>query len=237
MKKAAFLQCLIGSALAGILCCVASANESTTYAPDPVDRTGDETRVTGPDPSRIGSMAGIGSKPSKAELAKMNQAGAQRATGNAAPAAGIRAEDRQFVTIAAKQSLGQAEMGRMAAQQAQSAEVKKLGDRIAADHTRAYQQLLAIAARKGINLATSRDAPKMSKKDAVKFDQAWLAMMINDHQKLVASFQRQAQQGSDPELRDFARRTLPSLQQHLAAAKAAQRKVGSTAVASGGTRR
>ena len=69
----------------------------------------------------------------------------------------------------------------------------------------------------------------MSKREMKNFDQAWIGMMVNDHQKDIAAYQRAAQQGGDPEVRAFAKKTLPVLQKHLKAVQAAQKKMGSGA--------
>jgi putative membrane protein len=39
--------------------------------------------------------------------------------------------------------------------------------------------------------------------------------MVQDHKKTVADFQKQAQSGSDPALKSFAKKYLPIIQQHL----------------------
>jgi putative membrane protein len=135
--------------------------------------------------------------------------------------------DRQFINMAAKDGMKEVHMGQMAAQQGQSPEVKKLGQMIAADHTKANQQLMALAAKKGIKPDTRSKEHSMSKRDMKNFDQAWIGMMINDHQKDIAAYQRASQQAGDPEVRAFAKKTLPVLQKHLKAVQAAQKKMGS----------
>jgi putative membrane protein len=39
--------------------------------------------------------------------------------------------------------------------------------------------------------------------------------MVKDHRKDVAEFKKQSQQAKDPELKSWASKTLPTLQQHL----------------------
>jgi putative membrane protein len=39
--------------------------------------------------------------------------------------------------------------------------------------------------------------------------------MVKDHKKVVAEFKREASQGQDSELKNWASTTLPELQQHL----------------------
>ncbi|CAN5185527.1 hypothetical protein BH20VER2_BH20VER2_01330 [soil metagenome] len=189
-------------------------------------------------------MAPVGAKPSKAELAKKKEAEEKAAAGatttttrpgtpaTASATTGgseMSNADRSFMTKAAQDGMKEVHMGQMAAEKGQSDEVKKLGRRIAEDHTKANNQLMAIAAKRGVKLDTRPKMAKMSKRDMENFDQAWLAMMVNDHQQDIAAFQRQAQQGTDPELRKFAKSTLPVLQKHLKMVQQAQQKMGSTA--------
>ena len=218
----------------GIVCFASQANGQAA-APEPTI-----------EPTRVGSMSGVGQKPRKGDKDNQENADAQKAgttttsqtaggasTGGAAAnakpgAAGQMSDvDRQFINMAAKDGMKEVHMGQMAAQQGQSPEVKKLGQMIAADHTKANQQLMALAAKKGIKPDTRATEHGMSKRDMKNFDQAWIGMMVNDHQKDIAAYQRAAQQGGDPDVRAFAKKTLPVLQKHLKAVQAAQKKMGS----------
>jgi putative membrane protein len=49
--------------------------------------------------------------------------------------------------------------------------------------------------------------------------------MVSDHETDVKNFQRMADNGSDPEIKAFAAKTLPTLQKHLDAIKAIQAKM------------
>ena len=190
------------------------------------------------EPTRVGSMSSVGQKPRKSDKEKQADADATQASTTASPAgatttsttagAGQMSDvDRQFMMMAAKDGMKEVHMGQMAAQQGQSADVKKLGQMIAADHTKANQQLMALATKKGIKPDTRHKMDKMSKRDMANFDQAWIGMMINDHQKDIAAYQRASQQAADPEVKAFAKKTLPVLQKHLKAVQAAQKKMGS----------
>jgi putative membrane protein len=244
-----------GSTLAALLAAAALvgtstvwAQESTTYAPDPNDPSGEETRTqrpeddTSPRPGKVGSMAPVGIKPSKAELEKQKQQ-QQQGSGNTTATTGAKPgtsgaaatqlpdQDRRFVQLALQDGLHEVHMGQMAMQHGQSDQVKQLGRRIMEDHTKANRELEAIVSRKGITAGTRPRPHKMSRRDMQNFDQAWLAMMINDHQKSIGAFQQQAQQGGDRDLRNFAKKTVPVLQRHLKMVQQAQQKLGSTATA------
>ena len=54
------------------------------------------------------------------------------------------------------------------------------------------------------------------------FDRAYSKMMLNDHVKDVSEFEKQSTKGADPDIKAFAGKTLPTLQQHLELARALQ---------------
>jgi putative membrane protein len=45
-------------------------------------------------------------------------------------------------------------------------------------------------------------------------------MMLKDHEKDVSEFEKQSTKGTDPEVKAFASKTLPTLQEHLRMARA-----------------
>ncbi len=47
------------------------------------------------------------------------------------------------------------------------------------------------------------------------FDATYMRQMVDDHQKDVALFEKQASGGRDADLKAFAGKTLPTLKQHL----------------------
>ena len=219
-KQFSLVKQLAAVIVTGSMVCFASSASAQVAAAEPTVA-----------PGRVGSMAGVGQKPSKAELEKQkapSETGQQTAAASAKPgdARALSDMDRSFMMQAAKDGMKEVHMGQMAAQQGQSDDVKKLGRMIAADHTKANQQLMALATKKGVKPDTKHDM-KMSKRDMKNFDQAWVGMMINDHQKDIGLYQRQAQQGADPELKAYAKKTLPVLQKHLKMVQQAQKKMGS----------
>jgi putative membrane protein len=224
-KQLSLVKHLAALTVTGSMVCFASSANGQAAAPEPTV-----------EPARVGSMSAIGQKPRKSDKEKQADADAAKAgttssqsAGSSTAAAGANQmsdADRSFLMQAAKDGMKEVHMGQMAAQQGQSDDVKKLGRMIAADHQKANQQLMAIAAKKGVKPDTKHDM-RMSKRDMKNFDQAWIGMMINDHQKDIGLYQRQAQQGADPDLKAYAKKTLPVLQKHLKAVQQAQQKMGS----------
>ena len=169
-------------------------------------------------PNPLRSMAGVGEKPSKKEQAA--------ATTSATPGAATQLDmkDKNFMVEAAKGGLMEVEMGKMAQAQGQSSEVKNIGKTMVADHSKANSELMALASKKGVQIAKTA---KMEKMDSANFDQAYLQQMVKDHEKDVAAFEREARGGVDPEVKSFASKTLPTLKKHLTMVKSAQGKVAS----------
>ena len=52
-----------------------------------------------------------------------------------------------------------------------------------------------------------------------EFDHAYMAGQLADHEEAVSLFTREAKEGKDAELKAFAAKTLPALQEHLQLAR------------------
>ncbi|GIK98282.1 MAG: hypothetical protein BroJett029_24910 [Alphaproteobacteria bacterium] len=149
--------------------------------------------------------------------------------------------DMQFVQKAATDGMAEVELGEMAADKAASEEVQAFGEQMVEDHTKANDQLEQIADEKGIDLPDemSVEAKEMQESlDALsegEFDRAYMQHMVEDHEKAVELFQKQAESGQDPELKQFAEQTLPVLQQHLERAQQIDTSLTEMAATEGGT--
>ncbi len=127
--------------------------------------------------------------------------------------------------------LTEVELGRLAAQKGQSADVKKFGQRMVTDHSKANAELKKLAASKGITLPTEMNAEqmaehaKLAKLSGAEFDREYMTLMVEDHDKDVAAFLDEAKDGSDPDIKSFAAKTLPTLQEHQRMAKEIKAKL------------
>lgn len=133
--------------------------------------------------------------------------------------------DREFARKAAEGGLAEVELGQLATQKASSPEVKQFGQRMVSDHTQANDQLKQIAAQKGMTLPTSLSAKdaatkaRLEKLSGKEFDRAYMRDMVKDHTKDVNEFQNEANNGKDPDIKNFASETTPKLQEHLSMAQ------------------
>jgi putative membrane protein len=143
--------------------------------------------------------------------------------------------DSAFMREAAEGGMAEVELGRLANQNGESADVKQFGQRMVEDHGKANDELKSLAKQKNVDLPTQPNAKqkalhdKLSKMKGAQFDSAYMAAMVSDHQTDVAHFQRQAKSGKDPDVKAWAEKTLPTLQEHLKMAQEVRGKVGKTA--------
>jgi len=125
----------------------------------------------------------------------------------------LSAADKKFVENAAKGGMMEVAMGKVAAKQAQSSEVKKFGSRMVSDHSKANSELKGIAKKKGLTLPAEPAAENFTS------DANYMAMMVKDHEKDLSEFQKEARSGSDADLKAFADKTAKVVSEHLAQAR------------------
>jgi putative membrane protein len=141
----------------------------------------------------------------------------------AAPAAAEG--DAHFVTVASAAGSTEILASRLAAKQAQSAQVKSFAATMIHDHTAANDKLRTIAQKNGFPLAgvaMVEQQPalvQLNNLNGADFDKAYIAMMRKDHQDAVALFTNESSSGTNSDLKAFAAQTLPTLQHHLAMAQ------------------
>ena len=139
-----------------------------------------------------------------------------------------------FVGTAAMDGLAEVEHGRLATQNASSPDVKQFAQRMVDDHSKAGEELKALAAQKEVTLATKMDDQhramhdKLAKLKAAAFDKAYMGHMVTAHLQAVALFQQEAKGGQDPDVKAWAAKTLPTLQEHLKMASSINAKVSKT---------
>jgi putative membrane protein len=139
---------------------------------------------------------------------------------------------QHFLKEAAQGGMAEVALGKIAVQKAASEEVKQFGQRMVDDHGKANEELQQLAASKGVKLSEDMGAEKealrerLSKLSGAEFDRAYMEEMVKDHQKDVAEFSQQAKHGEDPEIKNWAANTLPTLEEHLQQAQSTAKKVG-----------
>lgn len=130
------------------------------------------------------------------------------------------ATDTDFIRRASSASLTEIALGKLAADQASSSDVKKYAERMVADHTTANESLGKLAGSKGVQIAVApeptqqQDIDRMKGLDGAKFDRAYSDAMVRDHKLATGLYELEAEKGEDVDIRDYARGQLPMLKEH-----------------------
>jgi putative membrane protein len=159
-------------------------------------------------------------------------AGAVVTAQSAAPDPAMDSKDSSFAKEAASGGMAEVQLGQLAEQKGSNQSVKDFGKRMETDHSAADNKLKTVASKDGITLPKGMNQQdratyeKLSKLSGAEFDKEYARDMVQDHQKDIAAFQKEANTGANPDVKSFASNTLPTLQDHLRMAQDMQRNVG-----------
>jgi putative membrane protein len=135
---------------------------------------------------------------------------------------GQNEDTSEFAMKAANGGMMEVELGRMAQEKGMSKDVKEFGAMMVADHSKANEELKTLATAKNITLPATigedmqKDVNDLAKLSGKEFDKKYVSMMVDDHKEDVDAFKKAAEDNSvDPDIKAFAAKTLPTLQQHL----------------------
>jgi putative membrane protein len=146
----------------------------------------------------------------------------QKDTSMAGPGIAVVEDDAKFVVEAANGGMTEVELGKLATLKATNAKVKEFAGMMVTDHSKANEELMALAKTKNITLpAAVNDESKktmqdINEKTGADFDKAYVSEMVDDHKKDVSMFETASKNVKDPDLKAFVDKTLPVLKAHLA---------------------
>jgi len=150
--------------------------------------------------------------------------------------------DRKFVEDAAGSGMFEVQAAQLAATKATDPNVKSFAGMLVDHHTKANDELTKLANAKGVELpaapprAMRRDIEQLGKKSAQDFDRDFVREVgVKAHEKDVKLFEKASKDLKDPELKSWAAKTLPVLQDHLAQAKKLEQGMKSDAAKMGNT--
>jgi putative membrane protein len=132
-----------------------------------------------------------------------------------------------FVQKAAMSDMYEVQAGKLATEKAQSDAVKQFGQQMVDAHAKTTEELTGIVKSKNIkvDLPTKLDAKHQKLIDdlngasAKDFDKSYANQQIDAHQEAVDLFKKYAAKGDDADVKQFAEKTLPTIEHHLDEAK------------------
>ncbi len=161
----------------------------------------------------------------------MNSGGGNMSAGGQGMGRGtLSGDDRKFLMTAAMSGMKEVELSRMALTRASSEEVRRFAQQMVDEHTRANQELMQLAASKGVTLPTMPDTKlqsmltRMGAMSGAEFDRAYLREAgVKEHRNAAKLFERESMRGRDADLTGFASRLLPAIRSHLSMAETMER--------------
>ena len=135
-------------------------------------------------------------------------------------------DSRDFITDAAGGGMMEVQLGQLAKTHAASQAVKDFGAMMVRDHSKANEELKAVAAKNNVTIPATLDnkfqkhIDDLSKKNGADFDKDYMSMMVDDHQDDIKMFEKCAKNEDEKaDVKTFAAKTLPVLYKHLDQAK------------------
>ena len=135
-------------------------------------------------------------------------------------------QDKTFIQEAGAGNLAEAELGQLAEQKAAAPAVKEFGRWMYTDHGLTANPWLAAILRQEhetfqptLTAEQKQLKQKLEGLSGTQFDQQFIEHMVQDHEKTIPVFEKEAREGHNPALKGYAQGLIPVLQQHLAEAK------------------
>lgn len=145
-----------------------------------------------------------------------------------------KASDETFVMKAARAGMDEVELGKLAVEKASSDEVKKFGRRMVDDHSKAGDELKTLAQNKHITLPGATDPhgtptyERLSKLSGASFDRAYMQAMVAGHRQALNDFRLETKMGQDADVKGWAAKTLPMIEEHVKLAQNTNRTAGTS---------
>ncbi|MHC8320298.1 DUF4142 domain-containing protein [Pseudomonas sp. GB2N2] len=147
--------------------------------------------------------------------------------------AAFAATSNDFVDNAAAGGIAEVETSKLAVEKSASADIKTFANMMITDHTKANDELAAIARKHDIEVPDSTTLVKQAKEKILdlrdeSFDAAYANNQVKAHEETIALFKKEANTVTDDkvagatELKGFAQKMLPGLEKHLDMAKKLQ---------------
>ncbi|MFP3680518.1 DUF4142 domain-containing protein [Pseudomonas sp. SIMBA_041] len=140
------------------------------------------------------------------------------------------ATSNDFVDKAAAGGIAEIETSRLALEKSASADVKAFANMMITDHSKANDELAALAKKHDIEVPDSTTLVKQAKEKILdmrdeSFDAAYANNQVKAHEDTIELFKKEANTVTDDkvkgatELKGFAQKMLPALEKHLDMAK------------------
>jgi putative membrane protein len=133
--------------------------------------------------------------------------------------------DKEFLAHAADAGSTEIAASKLAATHASDPAIKSFAKEMVSDHTKVAAELKKLAKSKGVKLSdkpgkdNAEEVAKLRGLKGEEFDKEYANKIgVDAHKDTVEKFTNATRKATDPDVKDFAVRTLPRLQEHVAMA-------------------
>jgi putative membrane protein len=134
--------------------------------------------------------------------------------------------DGTFARQATVSDMYEIEAGRIAESKATNADVKSFASRMITDHTKSSDELKSILSKSHHTIAPppldmqhKTMLNRLRSAGPKDFDSLYAQQQVQAHQQAVTLFTTEQQNGSNADIKNFAAKTLPVIQEHLSMAQ------------------
>lgn len=178
---------------------------------------------------------------------RVGTTGAERDPAEATGGAGVSGEARAFVEKAAHGGMTEVQLGQLASERAQNAEVKKFGQMMVRDHTKSSEELKQAVVRYNVQVPAELDqehkdtVEKLRNLRGAEFDREYMSVMVDSHREMQGLLEDRVEDGRSTAansrtenqnaeglkmaLDQWATKAKSSVDQHLRTAEQLQQKL------------
>jgi putative membrane protein len=145
----------------------------------------------------------------------------QAASNNQDPNGTSAMMDKAFVRQALQGGMAEVQLGQLALQKSSNPDVKQFAQKMVDDHTKLGDEMKQVAQQMNVKAPDSlsgKDKSTISKLNALngdEFDKAYIKDMVKDHKQDAKEFKQEAQNASNPALKQVATQGAQVIDQHL----------------------
>jgi putative membrane protein len=171
----------------------------------------------------VASCGGSDNKDSKETAEEMNE---QTFEGTS-----MDDDDTEFAVEAADGGMLEVQLAELAQTKSSNKSVKDMAKMIKDDHSKANDELKALAEQKSITLPTAlsdekqKKYDKMAEKNGSDFDKEYSSFMVKDHKEDIDKFKEAASSSKDPDIKEWAAGKVAALERHLQMAEMVEKSV------------
>lgn len=172
--------------------------------------------------SVLASLAVAGTAVAQTTLPASAPKPAITASGVAGNSGKLSAFDGAFLEQVAQNGHAEIDGAKAALEKGTDARVKSFAQKLIDDHTKAHNELVALASSKGVELPKAPSigqkakAKILSLRDGEGYDKHFVESIgIKAHESTIKLFKRAVAEATDADVKAFATKTLPTLEAHL----------------------